>query len=35
MYKLIVSGFDGVLIDSDEAINMGTVMKIDNLRRNG
>lgn len=35
MYKLVVSGFDGVLIDSEEAISAATILKIDQIRNNG
>ena len=34
MYKLVVSGFDNVLINSDEAISTSTVLEIDRVRNN-
>ena len=35
MYKLVVSEFDGVLIDSEEAIGLSTIMLIDKIRSAG
>ncbi len=35
MYKLVVSEFDGALINSEEAISSSTVMEIDRIRNNG
>lgn len=35
MYKLLVSDFDGTLIDSDEAIPLSTMVEIDRIRRGG
>lgn len=35
MYRLLVSDFDGTLIDSDEAIPLSTMVEIDRIRRNG
>ena len=34
MYKLVVSGFDNVLINSDEAISTSTILEIDRVRNN-
>lgn len=33
MYKLVVSGFDGTLLDDDLAISLSTVLTIDEVRR--
>jgi len=33
MYKLVVSGFDGTLLDDDLAISVSTVLTIDEVRR--
>lgn len=33
MYKLVVSGFDGTLLDDDLAISVSTVLTIDEIRR--
>ncbi len=33
MYKLVVSGFDGTLLDDDLAISLSTVLTIDEIRR--
>ena len=35
MYKMIVSDFDGTLIDSDEAIPLSTMVEIDRIRKLG
>ena len=35
MYKLVVSGFDNVLINSDEAISTSTILEIDRVRNIG
>lgn len=35
MYKLVVSGFDNVLINSDEAISTSTILEIDRVRNSG
>ena len=34
MYKLLVSDFDGTLLDSDEAIPLSTMVEIDRIRKN-
>lgn len=34
MYKLVVCGFDGTLLDDDQAISISTVLTIDEVRRN-
>lgn len=33
MYKLVVCGFDGTLLDDDQAISISTVLTIDEVRR--
>ena len=33
MYKMIVTGFDGVLVDDDLAISLSTMLEIDRIRR--
>lgn len=33
MYKMIVTGFDGVLVDDDAAISLSTMLEIDRVRR--
>lgn len=33
MYKLVISGFDGTLLDDDLAISLSTVLTIDQVRR--
>lgn len=35
MYKLVVSGFDGTLIDQWEAISLSTMLEIDKVRKKG
>ena len=35
MYKMIVTGFDGVLVDNDLAISLSTMLEIDRIRRKG
>lgn len=35
MYKMIVTGFDGVLVDDDLAISLSTMLEIDRIRRKG
>lgn len=35
MYKLLVSDFDGTLLDSDEAIPLTTMVEIDRIRKTG
>ncbi|MBR3049404.1 MAG: HAD family phosphatase [Bacilli bacterium] len=35
MYKLLVSDFDGTLLDSDEAIPLTTMVEIDRIRKDG
>ena len=35
MYQLLISDFDGTLIDSDEAIPLSTMVEIDRIRRSG
>ena len=35
MYKLLVSDFDGTLLDSDEAIPLTTMVEIDRIRKEG
>ena len=35
MYKLIVSDFDGTLVDDDLAIPLSTMLEIDRVRRMG
>lgn len=35
MYKLVVSGFDNVLINNEEAISTSTILEIDRVRNNG
>lgn len=35
MYKLVVSGFDNVLINNEEAISTSTIFEIDRIRNSG
>ena len=35
MYKLFVSDFYKTLLDSDDAINLSTMVEIDRIRKNG
>ncbi len=35
MYKMLVSDFDGTLLDRDEAIPLSTMVEIDRIRKNG
>lgn len=35
MYQLLVSDFDGTLVDSDEGIPLSTMIEIDNIRQQG
>ena len=35
MYKMLVTDFDGTLLDSDEAIPLSTMLEIDRIRKDG
>ena len=35
MYKMLVTDFDGTLLDKDEAIPLSTMLEVDRIRKNG